>query len=135
MPAVDIPTIGEVMSRSPATIAITATLTEARGKMEKLDVNHLPVLDEGVVESVISDRDIKRFTLPAHKITKDEELLVGDIVPTRAFAADINDPLDKVLALMVERHMSAVIVLEEGELAGIFTETDACRLLAQYLSR
>lgn len=134
MPSRDIPSIGEVMSRSPATIAITATLTEARVKMELLQVNHLPVLDDNLVESVISDRDIKRFTLPAHKISKDEELLVADIVPTRAFAADIHDPLDKVLALMAERHMGAVIVLEEGELAGIFTETDACRLLANLLA-
>lgn len=124
----------DVMTLSPQTISIEATLSQAKVQMEKLQVHHLPVMDGTLVESVISDRDIKRFTLPAHRISQDEELLVRDIAPTRAFAADINDPLDRVVALMAERHMGAVIALDQGELAGIFTETDACRVLARLLS-
>lgn len=127
-------TIGDVMTDSPATIPMDSTLSEAQQKMAALQVNHLPVTDNGVVESVISDRDIKRFTLPAHKADRDEELLVSDIMPSRAFAADVQDPLEKILRQMLDRHMSAVVVLRDGELAGIFTESDACRVLAEYLS-
>lgn len=126
--------LADVMTPSPQTISINATLSEARSQMEKLQVHHLPVMDGTLVESVISDRDVKRFTLPAHPISPDEELLVRDIAPTRAFAADINDPLEKIVTLMAERHMGAVIALDQGELAGIFTETDACRVLAKLLS-
>ncbi len=129
------PTLREVMTASPTTIAITATLSQAKALMDKLKVHHLPVMDGTLVESVISLRDVERFTLPAHRISQDEELLVSDIVPTRAFAADIDDPLDRVVALMAERHMGAVIVLDQGELAGIFTETDACRVLAKLLDQ
>jgi len=126
-------TLGEVMTNSPLTIAITATLAEARALMESLGVRHLPVMDGSLVESVISLRDIERFTLPAHSLNQDEELLVSDVAPTRAFAADVNDPLARVVSVMAERQMGAVIALDQGELAGIFTETDVCRVLATLL--
>jgi len=126
-------TLGEVMTSSPLTIAMSATLSEAKALMEALEVRHLPVMDGSLVESVISLRDIERFTLPAHRISQDEELLVSDIAPTRAFAADVDDPLERVVGVMAERQMGAVIVLEQGELAGIFTETDVCRVLANLL--
>lgn len=127
-------TLGDVMTPSPLTIPIHATLTEAKAQMDGLQVNHLPVMDGTLVESVISNEDIKRFTLPAHRLKKGEELLVSDIAPARAFAADINDPLEKVVEAMAERRMGAVIALNQGELAGIFTETDVCRVLTALLA-
>ncbi|WIO73201.1 CBS domain-containing protein [Porticoccaceae bacterium LTM1] len=133
MPKQTIPTLGEVMTASPTTIDINATLSQAKVLMEQLGVDHLPVMDNEVVETIVSDRDIKRFTLPAHELREDEEPLVRDITPVRASLADFNDPLDRVLDVMHDRHVSAVIVLKEGELAGIFTETDACGLLASLL--
>src|SRR5690554_2430099 len=95
-------TLGDVMTPSPLTIPIHATLSEAKAQMDDLRVNHLPVMDGTLVESVISNEDIKRFTLPAHRIKMGEELLVSDIAPARAFAADINDPLEKVVGVMAE---------------------------------
>ncbi|MFA5493403.1 MAG: CBS domain-containing protein [Porticoccaceae bacterium] len=127
-------TLGDVMTPSPLTIPIHATLSEAKAQMDDLRVNHLPVMDGTLVESVISNEDIKRFTLPAHRIKMGEELLVSDIAPARAFAADINDPLEKVVGVMAERRMGVVIALNQGELAGIFTETDACRVLTALLA-
>ncbi len=126
-------TLSDVMTPAPKTIDASARLTEARDMMEELSVNHLPVMDNSVVESILSDRDIKRFTLPAHKIADDEDLLVRDIATGRAFVADGNDSLKAVLPQMVRQRASAVVVLDQGELAGIFTETDACRVLAELL--
>lgn len=133
MKSIPLLTLGDVMTPSPTTIAIDATLTEAQSLMHRLGVNHLPVMAGTLVESVISARDIERFTLPAHPISEEEEMLVSDIAPGRTFAADIADPLHRVVALMAERHVGAVIVLNQGELAGIFTEIDALRVLASLL--
>ncbi|MGD9663377.1 MAG: HPP family protein [Porticoccaceae bacterium] len=126
--------LADVMTPSPKTIAIDAHLSEAKKLLEEMNVNQLPVMNAGVVESIITDKDIKRFTLPAHKIGADEDLLVSDIATTRAFVADAQDSLEKVLRQMIKQQTSAVIVLDQGELAGIFTETDACRVLADLLA-
>ena len=126
-------TLSDVMTPAPRTIDASARLTAAKALRAELAVNHLPVMDDSVVESIISDRDIKRFTLPAHKIADDEDLLVKDIATTRAFVADARDSLQTVLDQMLKQRTGAVVVLDEGELAGIFTETDACRVLAELL--
>lgn len=131
MSETQIPLLKDVMTPSPVYIDIHACVSEADALMKQHAINHLAVMDEGVLESIISDRSIKRYTLPGHKPSDDEELLVSDICPSRAFVADINDPLNKILDIMVADHISAVIVLKDGELAGIFTERDACRLLAE----
>ena len=126
-------TLSDVMTPAPKTIPVSARLTEAKAAMEDLGVRHLPVMDGTVVDSIISDRDIKRFTLPAHKIADYEDLLVRDIATTRAFVADSRDPLKAVLRQMARQRTAAVVVLDQGELAGIFTEADACRVLADLL--
>lgn len=128
-------TLADVMTLSPATIRADALLSEAKVVMDKLNVHHLPVVDGSVVESILTDRDIKRFTLPGHRLGSDEDLSVRDIACTRAFIADRNDSLEKVLRQMVKQPTAAVVVLDQGELAGIFTETDACRVLADLLSQ
>ena len=128
-------TLADVLTPAPKTISISAHLSEAKRLMEELEVNHLPVMDGGVVETIITDRDIKRFTLPAHKLAADEDLLVKDIATTRAFVADRGDSLEKVLRQMVKQHTAAVVVLDQGELCGIFTEADACRVLAELLAK
>jgi len=128
-------TVAEVMTASPATISSADHLSKAKNLMEQLQINYLPVMENGVVESIITDREIKRFTLPAHKIAEDEDLLISDIACTRALIAAAGDPLDRVLRQMIERHISAVVVLDQGELAGIFTEADACKVLADILQQ
>jgi len=127
-------TLGEVMTPSPKTISPHARLSDAAALMEELGINHLPIVDNGVVESIITDRDIKRFTLPAHKLADEEDLLTSDVGSTRAIVADIHDPLPDVLRHMVAQNSEAVAVLDQGELVGIFTESDACRVLADLLS-
>ncbi len=127
-------TLADVMTPAPTTISATAHLSAAQALMAELGVNHLPVMDGSLVESIITDRDIKRFTLPAHKLAEGEDLLVSDIATTRAFVADKSDPLESVLRQMLKQHTAAVVVLDQGELAGIFTETDACRVLAELLT-
>jgi acetoin utilization protein AcuB len=127
-------TLADVMTPAPTTISASAHLSTAQTLMAELEVNHLPVMDGTLVESIITDRDIKRYTLPAHKLAEDEDLLVSDIATTRAFVADKNDRLEPVLRQMLKQHSAAVVVLDQGELAGIFTETDACRVLAELLT-
>lgn len=127
-------TLADVMTPAPNTISASAHLSSAQALMEELGVNHLPVMAGTVVDAIITDRDIKRFTLPAHKLAEDEDLLVSDIATTRAFVADKSDPLESVLRQMLKQHTAAVMVLDQGELAGIFTETDACRVLADLLA-
>ncbi|MEJ2669900.1 MAG: CBS domain-containing protein [Gammaproteobacteria bacterium] len=126
--------MSDVMSPSPVYVEINATLAEAERMMATHQIHHLPVMKDNCLESFISKRDIGQLTLSGHQYDKREELRVADIYPTQAYVADIDDPLVRVLDIMVSKRISAVIVLKEGELCGIFTEADGCRVLAQLMA-
>jgi acetoin utilization protein AcuB len=118
------PPMVAVMHPFPYHVDIRATLTEAADLMREHGVRHLAVMDGNVLESIISERDIERTHTPGH-VGDEASLLVGDICPQRAFLADISDPLDRILDVMAEKRLGAVLVTKDGELVGIFTSVDA----------
>jgi acetoin utilization protein AcuB len=127
------PQLLSVMTPFPYHIEANQTVDEALGMMHTHDIRHLPVMVEGNIESLISDRDVKRAQLIGHRGAADADMLVGDICPASASYADVHDPLDQVLELMIERRVEAIVVLKDGTPVGIFTDTDACRTLIALL--
>lgn len=128
-----IPQMLVAMTPFPHHIDAGATLTEARAMMEEHAIRHLPVFESGDIVGVISERDLERVRMPGHSLGDETELKVGDLCTRRPYFVDISDPLDRVLDSMAEQHISAALVLREGELAGVFTAIDAYRLLANTL--
>ena len=53
--------VQEIMSSDVLSIAPTASVLEALRMMSGADVRHLPVVDDGRLVGIISDRDIHRF--------------------------------------------------------------------------
>lgn len=127
------PQLLSVMTPFPFHVEATAPLREAEQLMARHNIHHLPVMVNGTIESIVSDRDIKRATLLGHRADPEEQLQIGDVCPPRAYFADVSDPLDQILDVMVDKHIGAVIVLKDGALAGIFTDKDACHTLAELL--
>jgi len=121
-----------VMSPFPYHVDIRAPVTQAADLMREHGIRHLAVMDGSVLESIISERDIERTHTPGH-LDQETHLLVGDICPQRAFVADISDPLDRILDVMAEKRLGAVLVTKDGELVGIFTSADAFARYAELL--
>ena len=125
-------TIADVMTPAPLTVSADCTVQEARRTMQGQALRHLAVTDANGEISLLSEDDIRRVTAPALSLGSDE-LRVGDICEPRAHVAESTDPLPRVLAAMAAERIDAVLVMREGELTGIFTTTDACRLFAELL--
>ena len=123
-----------VMTPFPHHIDANATLVEAAAMMDTHDIRHLPVLERGDIVGILSERDLERAKILGHPLRDETELRVGDICTQRPYFVDISDPLNRVLDAMVEKRIGSVLVLKDGELAGVFTALDACRLLSQDLS-
>ena len=56
-----------------------------------------------------------------------------DVQRADIYAVERDEPLDRVLAEMAERHIGSAVVTDGGKLVGVFTATDACRYFAEYL--
>ncbi len=123
--------VSEFMSPNPARISGQNSVHEAFAQMEEKGLRHLPVVDEeGLLGGVITDRDIA-FALaefPGKPVRVDQAMTPEPY--TVVVDADVSD----VLRVMAGNRFGCAIVKDRGEnIAGIFTSTDAVRLLAEVL--
>ncbi len=128
-----IPSMRSVMTPFPYFVEAGDSLLVARALMVRHEVRHLPVKDGGKLVGVLTDRDLKRALDPDLGLPPKDELFVRDVFMPDAYAVDTSTPLDCVLEEMANRHMGSVLVTSHGRLAGIFTTTDACRILCGHL--
>ena len=78
----------------------------------------------------MSDRDIAALENDLDWQRRAEKVLVRDVCTVDVYAVELDTPLDEVLVEMADRRLGSVIVTRKGELAGLFTVTDACRCYA-----
>jgi CBS domain-containing protein len=81
---------------------------------------------------VLSDRDIA-FMSNAGEPDLRDSLRVRDVCSLDVYSVERDEPLDRVVGEMAERHIGSVMVTEGGKPSGVFTATDACRCLAELL--
>lgn len=128
-----IPPISAVMTPSPLSIDSKATLAQARTLMTEKQVRHLPVTEAGKLTSMISDRDATLAIAANKDMQAADHILVEDVCTLSTYTVTPDTPLDEVVTEMAIRHIGSVLIAEDGQLRGIFTVTDTCRLLAECL--
>jgi acetoin utilization protein AcuB len=119
------------MTREPLTVDAKLDPKEAQKIMIERNFRHLPVVEEGRVVGVVSDRDILLAQVTNHGL--EGELHVGDLCSLAPYIVAPGTALAEVLDTMVQKHIGSTLVAEEGRLVGIYTATDACRDLARSL--
>ena len=122
------------MTPFPHSVDIKAPITEAQAFMEEHGIHHLPVTEDGVLIGIVTARDITLLIGPAFDYPDPGNLTVTDAMVTEAHVVDLETPLTRVAETMAERQLGSALVTRHGKLAGIFTVTDACRVLAEHLS-
>ncbi len=127
-----IPPVESVMTSFVISVEIDEPVRVAEDIMIDHEVRHLPVTDSGMLVGVLSDRDIA-FLSSAGEADMKQLLLVRDVCSLDVYSVERDEPLDRVLSEMSERHIGSVIVTDGGKIAGVFTATDACRYFAEYL--
>ena len=135
-----IPAIAEFVIGTPHTIKPEETLALAEKVMTMHKIRHLPVLDGRRIFGIISDRDVKlaKAVNREHTVgqrSAERPVCVRDICISNPYTVDEKEALDIVALTMARRRLGCAIVTRKGALLGIFTTTDACRLLAEFARR
>ncbi|NVB84816.1 MAG: CBS domain-containing protein [Kofleriaceae bacterium] len=118
--------IQDFMTRQPWTVQADDSLTIAREMLDLRRIHQLPVLDAGEITGMISARDLRAA---GQRMGVVAELMVP--AATVAMDTELNDVLD----LMSAERYDAVVVTDAGRVEGIFTTTDALRILTSLLRR
>lgn len=73
--------VGEVMTREVACCSLDTTIAEARGAMKNRRIRHLPVVDDGKLQGMISIGDLNAFEASdaEHTIHLLQEYLYGRV--------------------------------------------------------
>jgi CBS domain-containing protein len=101
--------------------------------MRQYNIRHLPVQDAGKLVGIVTHRDVQ-FAL-GWEGKAEKELQVKDVYTPEPFIISPNAKLTDALVRMEKDQLGCALVVEKGKLAGIFTTTDACRVLAEFLVR
>jgi acetoin utilization protein AcuB len=126
-------TIRRYMTVNPHAVSSRHTLAEAHQTMRERGVRHLPVVDDGKLQGVVSQRDL--YLLETLRGVDAARELVEEAMSSEPFVVGPDAALDEVAeAMAVHRHGSALVV-EKTALVGIFTTTDALRALVALLRR
>lgn len=96
------------------------------------EIRHLPVLDGGTLVGLLSDRDIA-FAANESAEGLADRLRVRDVCSLDPYAVAPDTPLDVVVEEMAARRIGSAVVTDHGKIVGLFTATDACRCLAEFL--
>ena len=121
------PTLKNVTNFRVIKVARDTKAHDALALMEKMQIRHLPVIDEsgGKVVGILSDRDLLRSPHPDRTV---QELMSNPIL-----TFDIKTPLVYVAQAMVEQKVSCFLITSEDEIEGIVTSEDLLLALIDLL--
>src|SRR3712207_702128 len=117
----------EVVTLSPLT-----TAAEALVLCREKGIRHLPVMEEGRLVGMVSDRDLRSATPALGDPARGEALQkirVWGVMLRDVLTAHPEDPIEQAANTMREKKIGCLPVLEAGELAGILTSSDVMEAL------
>ena len=117
------------MTPTPVTIQLDAELEEAVKLMQEHGIRHLPVMDGDDLAGVVTDRDLAMI----ESLLPDEweRICVAESMTPEPYTVTPDSPLWEVAKHMArEKFGCAVVAAEDGSVIGLFTTTDALRVLA-----
>jgi acetoin utilization protein AcuB len=128
--------VKDSMAREVTTLSPGDTAADALALCRERRIRHLPVLEDGRLVGIVSDRDLRSATPafgdPARSAAL-SEVRVGDVMAREVITADPDDPIDEAANTMRERRINCLPVLEGGELVGIVTSSDVMESLVYLL--
>ena len=127
------PTVAALMRPFPYFARPDEPVAKLFTLMKQHKIRHVPIKQDGRVVGIVSERDLRWMGSPAIVLPDPEEIPIAHVQVNSPYTVEITTPLNKVVQEMAERKIGAAVVVKSGELAGIVTVTDICRLLAELL--
>lgn len=125
--------IRKVMSGPFVSITPSDTVVEAADLMRRQTVGALPVLDEGQIVGIVTDRDIvMRAVCDRHGV---KDLTVSDVMSPDPVSCRADQSVAEAAAIMGDRQVRRLLVLDDaGQLAGVLTVGDIARDVSEELA-
>lgn len=109
--------VEEFMTRDPATVRPESTCAEAAALMKREDCGSLPVVKDGKLVGIVTDRDIVVRGIAAGKDAK--TLAVSEVMTAAPATVTPATTAEDASRLMSEKQVRRLPVVEHGRLVGM----------------
>jgi CBS domain-containing protein len=132
-------TASEIMTEDVTTIDAAASLADALQLLAELDVRHLPVVTDGELVGMVSDRDVRSLGLHVTDLESLDQLRsrtsppVSEIMTGGVISIGPSTEIPEIIDLMLEEKVGAVPVVDEEstELMGMVSYVDVLRAVRE----
>jgi len=114
----------EIMFHNPIAIEKEMTLDSAYRLMMEKKIRHLPVVENGKVIGIVTDRDLRLATSKLAENPFPSDASVSLVMTSPAQIAHPNDPIGSATKLMRDLKIGCLPVVENNKLVGIVTGID-----------
>jgi acetoin utilization protein AcuB len=127
------PTIERYMCHDPITIDQSEPVSRARRLMQTHQIRHLPVVRDGKLVGIVSQRDIYHFD--ANPEIDPSRVSVTEAMTPKPYAVGPEALIRDVAAEMASRRCGAVVIVDQRQhVLGLLTAVDGLRALSAVLS-
>ncbi len=114
--------VGDMMTYRPLVVEAASSVAAAARLMRSHVVGALPVIDDGELVGIVTDRDL------AMRLRADAPpaaTRVRDLMTPAPVAARADEPLDRAVARMLERRVRRLVVVDESDrVCGVLSVDD-----------
>lgn len=130
--------VKEIMMGSPVTLGPEDTLDLANDVISLGRIRHIPVVEDGRVVGLLSQRDLigaaanQIFGLKQRSTSALlKTILIKDVMKKRVITVEPHTKIQAVAQLMADKKIGCVPVVSEGALVGLVTTTDILRYVEE----
>jgi acetoin utilization protein AcuB len=116
--------VRDIMRSPVVSISPGTTLEDAYRTMNERSIRHLPVLQEGRLVGIVTDRDLRLATSALSATPFAPGSRVSAIMCREPLTADPMDPVEDAARTMRERKIGCLPVLDDERIVGIITGID-----------
>jgi acetoin utilization protein AcuB len=126
-----IPTVAKYMTMTPHTVGSDQTLQHAHLLMQDNDIRHLPVLHNGELVGMLTERDLA--LIETFNGVDPRAVTIDRAMSTSVYQVAPETPLDEVVSGMASKKYGSAVVVQNRKVVGILTTVDVCTALAELL--
>jgi CBS domain-containing protein len=126
--------VRDIMTRDVATLDLNDELSLADDIMKLGRIRHVPVVDEGRLVGIMSQRDLFKASLASamgfgEKAKREfmKTVAVKEVMLDEVITISPEASIEEAGRVMLEKKIGCLPVIEEGGLVGLVTETDILR--------
>lgn len=127
----------EIM-KDPITVSTGDRVSHARRIMLDNDIGRLPIMENGDIVGIITERDVAKAMMNFRDLVPDNQqderirnLIVGDIMTRNVISVRTNDPITEVISTLLNENIGGVPVMNlKDEMVGVISRREIIRYLA-----